>query len=111
MVFFASIGAGILSYGVLHTFLTCICDCDLRLKFAEIFGKNIGNYFKIYVMAIGSMPMYISGALQGKVIWVVGASSGIGEHLSLWLARGGAKLVISSRRRDELVRVKQACHG
>lgn len=54
---------------------------------------------------------YVAGALQGKVIWVVGASSGIGEHLSLWLARGGAKLVLSSRRRDELDRVKQACHG
>jgi hypothetical protein len=58
MVFFASIGVGILTYGVLHTFLTCICDCDLRLKFAEIFGKNIGNYFKIYVMTIGSMPIF-----------------------------------------------------
>jgi short-subunit dehydrogenase len=55
--------------------------------------------------------LVILGAVQGKVVWVVGASGGIGEHIALWMARGGAKLVISARRRDELNRVKQACHG
>jgi hypothetical protein len=48
MVFFALIGAGVFIYGVIHTLLLCICDCDLRLKFAEMFGKNIGNFIIIF---------------------------------------------------------------
>lgn len=45
----------------------------------------------------------------GQVIWITGASSGIGEGLALALDRLGAKLVISSRRADELERVRAAC--
>jgi len=47
--------------------------------------------------------------LTGKVIWVTGASSGIGEALVYELARAGAKLIISSRRKEELDRVKGNC--
>jgi len=43
------------------------------------------------------------------VIWVTGASSGIGEALAKNLARCNARLAISARRKDELVRVKQEC--
>src|ERR671932_2197209 len=39
------------------------------------------------------------------VVWITGASSGIGEALALELARHQAKLVLSSRRMDELQRV------
>jgi len=46
---------------------------------------------------------------ENKTIWITGASSGIGEHLSYALARQGAKMVISSRKEEELNRVRQAC--
>jgi len=46
--------------------------------------------------------------LKNKVVWVTGASSGIGEAITYSLAKEGCKLVISSRRKDELERVKQA---
>lgn len=44
-----------------------------------------------------------------KVIWITGASSGIGEALTYELARRGAKLILSSRRKEELERVKGNC--
>jgi dehydrogenase/reductase SDR family protein 7B len=43
--------------------------------------------------------------LQNKVIWLTGASSGIGEALAYALAKEGAKLILSARREDELQRV------
>jgi hypothetical protein len=49
--------------------------------------------------------------LAGKVVWITGASSGIGEHIALALARAGVKLVLSARRGNELERVKQNCLG
>ncbi len=44
---------------------------------------------------------------KDKVIWITGASSGIGEALALEFARREARLILSSRRGDELRRVAQ----
>ncbi|ASZ12682.1 SDR family oxidoreductase [Chitinophaga pendula] len=48
------------------------------------------------------------GYYTGKVIWITGASSGIGEALAYQWAAAGAKLILSSRREAELERVRQA---
>jgi len=45
--------------------------------------------------------------LSGKVIWLTGASSGIGEAIAYALAKEGCKLILSSRRVDELERVRK----
>jgi len=45
---------------------------------------------------------------KDKVIWITGASSGIGEALTYEFAKHGAKLVISARRKRELNKVKKA---
>ena len=42
---------------------------------------------------------------KDKVIWITGASSGIGEALALEFARLGARVILSARREDELKRV------
>jgi short-subunit dehydrogenase len=46
---------------------------------------------------------------NNKVVWITGASSGIGEALARTMSAAGARLILSSRRMDELERVKQAC--
>lgn len=50
-------------------------------------------------------------SLSNKVIWVTGASSGIGEALAIALSKKGARLILSARRTEELERVKQSCAG
>lgn len=47
--------------------------------------------------------------LENKVVWITGASSGIGEALVYQLARRKAKLILSARRVNELERVKSNC--
>src|SRR5580704_13579099 len=44
-----------------------------------------------------------------KVVWITGASSGIGEALAYAFSAAGAKVLLSSRRTEELELVKAAC--
>ncbi|MDR2123054.1 MAG: SDR family NAD(P)-dependent oxidoreductase [Flavobacteriaceae bacterium] len=44
---------------------------------------------------------------QDKIVWIIGASSGIGEALVYNLNALGSKLIISSRKKEELNRVKE----
>ncbi|WP_166259972.1 SDR family oxidoreductase [Marinobacter salicampi] len=54
-------------------------------------------------------PNRASTEFKGQVVWITGASSGIGEALAVGLAAQGAKLVLSARRKAELERVAMRC--
>ena len=44
---------------------------------------------------------------QGKVVWLTGASSGIGKELSIQLSKLGATLILSSRKEQLLIELCQ----
>ena len=49
--------------------------------------------------------------VTGKVIWITGASSGIGEALAYALASKKAKLILSGRNLEALEQVKEKCNS
>lgn len=69
-----------------------------------------------FITADGDLTLLRKGparrsAVENKVVWITGASQGIGEALAKEFARLGAKLILSSRRLEELERVKASLSG
>ena len=53
----------------------------------------------------------MKGDFKNKIVWVTGASSGIGEEIALQLAEKGAKLILSARNSGRLEEVKSSLKG
>ena len=74
---------------LLTLIFSLLSDADLTTVLSERFGADVG------------------GQLAGKVVWITGASTGIGEALALQCAKHGARIVISARREQLLGRVPE----
>ena len=55
--------------------------------------------------------LIVTGILKGQVIWITGASSGIGRHLAYQFAKIGCKLILSARSMNLLEEVRKDCLG
>ena len=77
---------------VIFVALLFYLDGDLSLAFHARFGKKIHE-------------------LKGQVIWITGASTGIGASCAVEAAKVGAKLVLSARNETLLKEIQQKCLG
>ncbi|XP_052184369.1 11-beta-hydroxysteroid dehydrogenase 1A-like [Diospyros lotus] len=75
--------------------LVLVCLCFILLPFFIVRS----------ILAISSHPS--SESLQGKVVLITGASSGIGEQMAYEYSKNGACLVIVARREEQLQKVAE----
>ena len=75
---------------ILLAWLLAISDCDLPVFL---------------------LPKTPDNAFEDKVIWITGASSGIGAALATDLAMLGARVIMSARRKDKLQAVAASITG
>ncbi|XP_017857724.1 PREDICTED: dehydrogenase/reductase SDR family member 7 [Drosophila arizonae] len=77
-------------YYFVYVLLWIILDCNVALWYKSRFGNSIST-------------------MRGQVVWITGASSGIGRALAISLARHGVRLVLSARRLEQLEQVQAEC--
>lgn len=88
--FFNFVAICTILYFLVRLILWLVLDSDIELFVLSKLGKPISS-------------------LKGKVVWITGASSGIGRDLAIALAKNGVRLCLSARNISELLKVKQDC--
>eukprot|EP01134_Creolimax_fragrantissima_P005970 CFRG5970T1 len=74
------------------------------LAVAAVVGATLYSLWSYFLQSDKTLP-----DLQDKVVWITGASSGIGEALAYKCYTRGAKLILSSRNVAKLNEVRDNC--
>ncbi|XP_068629511.1 dehydrogenase/reductase SDR family protein 7-like isoform X3 [Battus philenor] len=83
------------------------CETGSIAWYLQYFGLPLSLGMILYKLSNKVRFHKRKEALQGKVVVITGASSGIGEALAHVFFKYGCKLVLASRRISELERVKE----
>lgn len=76
---------------------------------ASLASIPVRPYLLFQLPAVIIINLIPADKLSGKVIWITGASSGIGESLAYRAALSGAKLVLSGTNDQALHAVRNKC--
>ncbi|KVI07509.1 Glucose/ribitol dehydrogenase [Cynara cardunculus var. scolymus] len=84
----------------------------MTIIFYSVIFALIATLSHKFLTGDGDFTLLLKGkvkreSFQDKVVWITGASRGIGEVLAKQLATLGAKIIISARNEAELERVKK----
>ncbi|XP_024970010.1 dehydrogenase/reductase SDR family member 7 isoform X4 [Cynara cardunculus var. scolymus] len=88
----------------------------MTIIFYSVIFALIATLSHKFLTGDGDFTLLLKGkvkreSFQDKVVWITGASRGIGEVLAKQLATLGAKIIISARNEAELERVKKHISG
>eukprot|EP00959_Pyramimonas_sp_CCMP1952_P107641 2250549-Pyramimonas_sp.AAC.1 len=82
------------------------------IQYLLVPGITAFALYKLIALAFGDADLYTLSlkkvperAFKGRVVWITGASQGLGELLAQTLFAQGALLILSARREDQLQRV------
>ena len=96
----------------LHSTDVIICG-SLQVGFSALAAAAIAAFKLLRAVrsctdnCTASAPSLPPAAFAGKVVWITGASSGIGAEMAMQLARLGGTLILSARRKEVLEQLQQ----
>ncbi|TRY78067.1 hypothetical protein TCAL_10578 [Tigriopus californicus] len=88
-----------LTWFIIYTLLVLVVVAFVYLCFSD------GDFLLMYYSKNGKELE----KMKGQVVWITGASTGIGAALAVEFAKVGSKIVISARSKEKLDQVKKKC--
>ena len=93
--------------------MDALFNSPLIITASAILSTSFSIWFYLFVSSDSDLYLRFCGydekAFKGKIIWIAGASSGIGASLAVDFTKGGAQVILSARRLNLLKEVANEC--